>query len=270
MGVWDEFCAVCGGPSVFYSYESFAEKAVNLEIAVDLKALEQFVSDGAWTRKWVGVVSDESLAQLGHYTGYGSFDATDGKGEFYLSTNVTPKDVRKGARYGVGAHEACVKVLQTELGYTLRFADLRMRTLNRVEGIEYGDIARYHDQDFDSLGMLRDGLAWMLHDPTQHERNRARIVAMWKTRPVYPAVAPPAAAAKKPAAKKTAAKKPAAKKPAAKKPAAKKTAAKKPAAKKPAAKKTAAKKTAAKKTAAKKTAAKKPAAKKPAAKKPAR
>lgn len=240
MGVWDEFCAVCGGPPVFYPYDRLAEKARDLELKVDFGALEKLAKDGEWTRSWVGIGSDGSVVPLGAYTGYGSFEAPDGKGEFKLSTNVTPKEVRSGARHGVGAHAACVGVLRDALGYALRYADLRMRRYNLVEGIEYGDIANYHDQDFDTLGTLENGVEWMLHDPSTSERNRKRIVAMWEARARNPE-------AKSAPADPPTEKKPAVKKPAAKKPAAKKTAAKKPAAKKPAAKKTAAKKTAAKK-----------------------
>jgi hypothetical protein len=263
MGVWDEFCAVCGGPSVFYSYDRIAEKARDLELKIDDKALQALARNGVWTRSWVGLAADGSEAPLGAYSGYGSFDAADGKGEFYLSTNVTPKDIRKGARYGVGAHVACVSVLRKSLGYSLRFADVTMRKYNLVDGVDYSDIAKYHDQDFDCLTMIEDGVEWMLNDPTTDERNRKRIVDKWQARAN-------GAAEKKPAATEPVAKGPAAKKAVAKKAAAKKAAAKKPAAKKAVAKKAVAKKAAAKKPAAKKAVAKKPAAKKPAAKKAVR
>jgi hypothetical protein len=141
MGVWDEFCAVCGGPPVFYPYDQFAQKARDLELTVDAKALETLSHDGKWTREWVGIASDESEVPLGPYTGYGSFDATDGKGEFYLTANVSPKEIKRGARHGVAAHKACVSVLRSALNYSLRFADVTMQKFNRVEGIDYSDIS---------------------------------------------------------------------------------------------------------------------------------
>ncbi len=250
MGVWDEFCAICGGPPVFSSYDVLAQKALDLEIKVDANALKKLAVDGAWTREWVGMASDGSEGPVGSYSCYGSFDAVGGEKEFFLSTNVTPKDIRKGVRYGVAAHKACVSVLRSELGYSLRFADVTMKRYNLVEGIDYSAISKYHDQDFDSLGMLRDGVAWMLIDPTKDERNRKRIVSMWQERarggvakkPAAKTEAPTKPAAKKAATKKEPAKKPSVKKPAAKKAAVKKAPVKKPSVKKPAAKKPAAKK----------------------------
>lgn len=235
MGVWDEFCAVCGGPSVFHPADRLEETAQSLELKIDPKALKALASSGAWTNKWVGLGADGSEAELGPYTGYGSFSAADGGKEFFLSTNVKPKDIRSGVRYGVGAHVACYNVLRKSLGYSLRFADVKMKRYNLVEGIDYSDIAKYHDQDFNCLGMVEDGAQWMLNDPTKDTRNQERIVAKWRAHALAAAKKPaaePAPAAKKPAAKEpTATKEPAAKKPAAKKPAAKKPAAKKPAAK---------------------------------------
>lgn len=229
MGVWDEFCAVCGGPPVFSTHDILVEKAENLELKIDPKALKALASNGAWTREWVGIGADGTEAPVGPYSGYGSFDGVDGQKEFRLSTNVTPKDIRGGARYGLGAHAACVSVLRKSLGYSLRFADVTMKRYNLVDGIDYSDIDKYHDQDFDCLTMVEDGTEWMLNDPTKDARNRDRILAKWRARAGGAAKSP--AATPSPDAKKPAAKKPAAKKPAAKKPAAKKPAAKKPAAK---------------------------------------
>ncbi|MBI2502155.1 MAG: hypothetical protein HYW07_02845 [Candidatus Latescibacteria bacterium] len=186
MGVWHEFCLVCGGPPYGETYRDlvwWADGLKNLD-ATEQDALRQLAKETRWTKYWVGVSSAEEQVRLGRYTEYGSFETRDGRGEFHLRTNFDNDNVPEGERYGIAAHRACATLLENELGYSLRFADLFDRLEgefgNLLEEIDYGDIATYHMQNFELFEMWEDGLAWMVRNPLEDSRSRRRVLGMWR------------------------------------------------------------------------------------------
>ena len=176
MGVWHEFCVVCGGPPYGPTIRNLVSLMGKAYVEDNHDAMLKFAKETRWAKRWIGVSSTEETVLLGWYTEYGAFHALDGKGDFNLQTNFLHDNVPEGERYGIGAHRACATLLKQELGYSLRFADI----FHLAEGIPYGPIEKYHAQYFEYVDMWEDGLAWMLRDPLEGFRNRRRILSIWQ------------------------------------------------------------------------------------------
>ena len=179
---------MCGGPPCGETYQSLIYRASCRDLhdedpdeepirrlsAKEKDEFRQLAKGNRWTRYWIGISSTEEQVILGGYTDYGSFRTRDGKGKFHLWTNFHYGNVPNNERYGIGAHRACATLLEQELGYSLRFADLFHRTshYNFVAGIPYDEMGEWSGEGGD--------LFWRLRNPLEDLDNRRRILRMWR------------------------------------------------------------------------------------------
>jgi hypothetical protein len=215
MGVWDEYCLICGGPPGGIDLDDLAQQVLEgcndsplgtADPRAVAHALERLDAEMDWATHWVGIASDERRWVLSEYTAGGTFRLQEGDQEFRLegparSTHASLNAwlVRTGKRSlgdlppnngpsGVAFHRSCEAVLDADLGYRLthrelihRLRDGSNRDGNLVEGIDYGPIVTCFDQYFDYVKAIVDGIDWMLRDPLVHSRNRKRIIEMWRS-----------------------------------------------------------------------------------------
>jgi hypothetical protein len=187
MAEWCEFCAVCGGPPLLYNYEDLIQ-----DKKVDKAALQKLLTDTRWLEEWIGIPPSENYYSIGsydkrsgffeNYFTYSGVKTSVGKFSLQAKYMSNPKKAEKEGLYGVGCHIACFKVLENELGYRLSFSDIYPRLIDRsnlIEEIDYLDIAKYQEQSFDIVRILKDGTDWMLLNPLENIKSRERIVAMW-------------------------------------------------------------------------------------------
>ncbi len=164
MGVWEEYCCVCGGPSKTPNLSALAE---DIHDARFVKKIQVALNNAKpWVTKWIGIDSSEKVYKLGAYDMYGGFKLS-GKAIFNLATNYENENVQPGAAYGIACHTACRKLLQNELGYKICFKDVwhkiggqSAESPSLLPGT-YAGIQQYQGQDFDWCRLAFNGDAWL-------------------------------------------------------------------------------------------------------------
>ena len=211
MSMWDEYCLVCGGPpSVFFDEVVDAEgEEVAKKTETDL--LQPIVAaDFKWLEEFVGISHTEDIIPLNSYNGCGAFNTNTAHDmardeEKYnkifrigcgnddnKNNNETGIDEVAAAEqelHGYACHVKCFTLLQRELGYTLRFRDVRplledsaIYALNKFAWSDYGGFSEYQDHSFGrETQLVEDGKLWMLEDPTGiASANARRILELWR------------------------------------------------------------------------------------------
>ena len=210
MGCWDEFCAVCGGPTKRPNDPN--DLAEELGVPPDdkraLKRVVKIMNDSAWLDECVAATKKDGPIVLGLYTEYGSWE-TPGGIEVQSRTiqEVSKTNLPDDEVYGVVYHASCGELLESKLGYTLRFDDVwPLLVMSGVlRGATYGGIKPYQGQEFHYAECITDKHEAWLRDPTKDAVNAARILKVWK--PLVkqfaktPTPASPAKAEAKPKAK---------------------------------------------------------------------
>lgn len=180
MGCWDEFCVICGGPP----YAPDDDECRSFTEQGESKELLHF-HDFEWLDKLVGITEAEELIPLGGYIDNGSFSLPNNS-EFkgFKHPPSTPPCPR-----GIFCHERCLRLLQRDLGYTLRFQDVEplLREsgddfwISHLEGYtDYGGMEAYHEQYFSFYRAFADGKECMLRDPMECRENAERILGVWR------------------------------------------------------------------------------------------
>lgn len=213
MSMWDEYCLVCGGPpSVFFDEEIDTEGE---EVGKPEKeSLEPIVAaDFKWLQEFVGISHTEDIIPLSSYNGYGAFSTNTTVHEMARDEEKCQNIFRIGSRsnddenknknkngadelvatkqelHGYACHVKCFTLLQRELGYTLRYHDVRplledsaIRALNKFVWSDYGGFSEYQDHSFGrETQLVEDGKLWMLEDPTAtSSANARRILELWR------------------------------------------------------------------------------------------
>jgi hypothetical protein len=207
MSMWDEYCLVCGGPpSVFFDevVDTEGEEAEKTE--TELLQPPIVAADFKWLEEFVGISHTEDVIPLGAYTGYGAFSTTTAHHNMgWDEGKVKNKIFRIGCRndddnkknndstgieefgsaakqqelHGYACHSRCFTLLQRELGYTLRYCDVR--PLLEDTAI-HGGFSEYQDHSFGrETQLVEDGKLWMLQDPTAiSSANARRILELWR------------------------------------------------------------------------------------------
>jgi hypothetical protein len=170
MGIWEEYCTVCGGPTW-----------------IDRNAYPTNTSQTKWLADLIGVERTEQpttvLHHLVSYSGYGDFATQEGK-TFQSKTNHATGNAGNLDPMGIICHRECMKLLQCtpvtknildNLFNNVAYAGLVKGCKKRYAGIE-----KYHSQSFDIETMAKDNNTWMIQDPSRTQsRNRKRILAVW-------------------------------------------------------------------------------------------
>lgn len=167
MGVWSDYCIICGGP---YKNEGMNE---NDEDVV--------YEDCEWLNFSYSITESEEVVET-ELVDCGYAEA-DGK-KFSTCPVHWGDNIYEGTK-SITCHRKCYHFLKNTLGYTLKYGDV-IDLIAMGSGIGvikdhqlYGDMERYSfGQDFDSDGFLND--KWLLKDPFDNEKNGRRILKIWE------------------------------------------------------------------------------------------
>jgi len=184
MGEWEEFCIVCAGPS-WVSFDDMTD-----EQGQPLTAPPPNPADYTWLESFVGVSNKEELIPLADYNGYGSFDIQADESPYSCFTvgcldqhNILDEEATRG----FACHVTCYNLLQQELHYTLKYADVMPLSVNnnycdenKFSWSDYGGLAEYEDQGLFEAYLVKDGKVWMIEDPSRNEENKERILRVWR------------------------------------------------------------------------------------------
>ena len=87
---------------------------------------------------------------------------------------------------GYACH-ACYNLLQRQLNYTLKYADVLPLLIendytpyNSFWWSDYGGLADYYDEFLFEARLVKDGKLWMVEDPSRNEQNKERILRVWR------------------------------------------------------------------------------------------
>lgn len=195
MGLWEEYCVLCGGPA---SMEVTVLRASFDDQDYPWKRASSALRGTAWLNNFSGCevyVGDPERRRrasappraVGKYTWYGAWQKP-GESEFQSYTNYRLTEQKGSGRYGVAFHTKCKRLLCKH--GCMPSGDELWAQLSRQEAgnaltnpkHRYGGLSKYHGQEFDYLECVKDKNAWMLQDPLTHERNARRILGFWDSR----------------------------------------------------------------------------------------
>lgn len=186
MGMWDEFCTICGGPT----YVLFDDMDEGESEPLPRPAPDP--ADYTWLESFIGITSKEEVIHLAPYGGYGSFDIAqpDTSPYSYFAIGRNNEDVvDKEAARGYACHVTCYNLLQQELNYTLKHADVQPLLIDPNDGdydynsfswCDYGGLAEYGGQSLGDVQLVKDRKLWMIEDPSRDAQNRERILKLWR------------------------------------------------------------------------------------------
>ena len=182
MGIWDEYCLVCGGP--------LKNDLIKGEILYDTSDNEYIVPKTMAEYNWLNklyLISRSGVkipAEASQYESSGYFVVNG------LIFTVTPLNWHqnpylkngKGFDYGIVCHRACYNLLSQELHYGLIFGDV-CRLLNENNCLlnpvsKYGKMAEYIGQIFDIFKADVEN-NWLLSNPISNTENSERILKIW-------------------------------------------------------------------------------------------
>lgn len=167
MGMWEEYCTICGGPTW-----------IDMDV---------YPAQTRWLVDLVGVDHTEPNHRRVHhlvsYSGYGDFTTREGR-TFQGKTNHANGNVGNLDPTGFICHRACMRLLE-RCATTRGIIDKLFNNVTHaglIKGCKkrYAGIEKYHSQTFDMESMVKDNNTWMLEDPSHKQsRNRKRILTVW-------------------------------------------------------------------------------------------
>lgn len=157
MGVWDEYCLICGAPN--YS---------------DVKKYN-------WMDKHYFITNDNKILKTSSSDYTGSYYNINNK--HYELISLTWHDKLNQYGYGIMCHQNCYKLLNDKLKYTLKFGDV-CRILSKTNNLlksksKYGKISKYQDQFF-NWNKVVENIEYVLIDPLKNKENAKRIIELWQ------------------------------------------------------------------------------------------
>jgi hypothetical protein len=168
MGVWSDYCLVCGGPFRNTCWDEDGDDEIDYP-------------ELAWLCQSYTIDQDEGL----HKTGLidcGTPHLDNGSTETNFHTCPMNWEDGDDFKPAVACHRICYKLIKKELGYRIKFSDVKdlLDDLLCVfaDKKSYGRMHKYSfGQEFESEAFTKD--KWLLTDPTTNEKNKARIIKTW-------------------------------------------------------------------------------------------
>jgi hypothetical protein len=166
MGVWCDYCLVCGGPFKNYVWDDDEDDEITY-------------SECAWLCESYTIDEDEGLHKTG-LVDCGTPHIGHEETNFHTCPqNWTDWDSIKPA---VACHRVCFKLIKKELGYRIKFADVKELLDDLLcvlaDKKSYGKMHRYSfGQEFESKAFAKD--LWLLTNPMTNDKNKARIIKTW-------------------------------------------------------------------------------------------
>lgn len=178
MGIWDEYCLICGGP-IRNDFDGVQE-IYSDESDTDYKAK---IKEYDWLNKLFLILSNNKIMKANNKQ-YNSY------GEIVINRKVytiTPfnyhQDWKYVDGYGVVCHQDCYNLLEKSLKYELLFSDVCQllaegNSLLKQQS-KYAPMNKYISQIFKFYYADRDN-EWILESPLENSDNKKRILNIWK------------------------------------------------------------------------------------------
>lgn len=177
MGVWSDYCLICGGP-FRNTYDNEDGEEINdpkfewlnysYLITYDEKKIETRLVD-------CGKGYNNDGAELEYNVCPFLWDTKDNKRK--KKKKLT--DVR-----AICCHRTCHNLLNQKLGYDLKFSDVFDKLCAGISVLKdttlYGKMTEYSfGQDFEEKAYTNE--SWLLEDPFYNKENEKRIMDAWKS-----------------------------------------------------------------------------------------
>jgi hypothetical protein len=165
MGVWSNYCIICGGP---FRNEFTNDDGQNVKME----------DDSEWLINSFTITKEEKKLDSGLVDCGVSKCAN---GEYCVSRGLW-KDIDDNKK-AICCHQDCYSLLEKEINYKLKFNDvdgmLDYWTGALLERKLYGKMTEYSfGQEFEWMAVLDDG--WLLESPLKNKKNKGRILKIWR------------------------------------------------------------------------------------------
>lgn len=177
MGIWDEYCLICGGPIInYFDGNTVMYDDNDNEIICNKKEYN-------WLNNLILILSNEQIIKLTgkHYADSGKFVLNN---KLYIVTpiNYHSKWINHDG-YGVICHQDCYKLIEYNLHHKILFSNIAklLHTGNcLLKNIsKYKPMDKYISQLFDYYHADQQN-KWLLDNPLKNNENKKRILNIWK------------------------------------------------------------------------------------------
>lgn len=174
MGVWDEYCVICGGPlrNDYIKGEILHDFGDNDEIEIEVDETNHKYD---WLGKLYIITSEEHIVSANHsqYDQSGSFDI--GNTNYVIARPLWHSAIKYGDGYGYVCHKDCYHFIDNHFRHKLQFGDL---CRSEYKYSKYGLMKKYMRQDFRFFTVNRDN-PWLIESPLYNNMNASRIISIW-------------------------------------------------------------------------------------------
>ena len=181
MDNWDVYCNICGGPI----HNKFLEgREVYNPINGDTYMVDKTKTEYNWLFNIILLSSTGKIIKTNgkYYDGSGNIKV---KNKTFV---ITPSNYHlktyKDASYGIVCHQDCYKLLQIKFKFNLEFANV-CRILDNTYGLiksmsKYGIMQRYATEQSFEFHLAHIENDWLLKTPILNNKNKSRVLKMWK------------------------------------------------------------------------------------------
>lgn len=177
MGIWDEYCVICGGPlmNMYKKGRKIYDPTTDSEI--------QIIRSGCdWLEKVMMITSDNQTIRNCKWNSMSSDIVNCGQKKYVITPVNYHARLYDQDGYGVVCHNDCYELIETKLKHKLVFANV-CRMLDKLNCLlkkksAYGKITKYYSQFFDYYTANKEN-SWLLQSPLSNKENRERILKSW-------------------------------------------------------------------------------------------
>lgn len=171
MGVWEEYCLICGGPltNKFILIKYTEEEDIQTTITK---------KEYNWMNQLFLLTSDNQIIKtMGNkYDSYGGFKLGP------KSYAVSPHRYVESDNYGVVCHQDCYHLIQKKLKHDMLFVNV-CRLLDKYNSIlkpksKYKPMDKFIQQ-FYEYNLIIKNHEWLLESPLVNKQNEQRILKIW-------------------------------------------------------------------------------------------
>jgi len=169
MGIWEEYCLICGGPlnDEFTLYDEETQE----ETQITKKEYK-------WMYQLFLLTNDNKIIK----TTYNNYELS---GEFEIGTTsyvVTPIHYGSTDNYGVICHQDCYHLIHKKLKHEIVFANV-CRMLDKYNNTlkpksKYKPMDKFIQQ-FYEYDLITKNHSWLLESPLVNKQNQERILKIW-------------------------------------------------------------------------------------------
>lgn len=196
MGCWDVFCFICGNPchSLLDGYLDNIEKILNEDIKVSykpliknmikkiqsrptiIKELKELNKNTQWMYKCSMLLVNDQVIHNVVETDCNIIFCNKNKGITAEHISLLNNNLFNYP-YGIFIHTDCLKYIKKQYKIDLKFSHLPLvkPTYTKLFDINYGDIEKYWEQDFNFTDIILDNKKYLCSNPLKNDKNILQI-----------------------------------------------------------------------------------------------